>query len=372
MIRNIKGRGRIILALIVMLLTLAVFTTPAFASWSGDGSGTTGSGTASGAPIVYSAKNPFLWRVTLYVSTNADGKIKETDTVASSALKRVGETIYYDGDHMYNDLSNLDYSFVQVESSVPQRVLGEGRFNLFILTQDGSGTYWSNTPETINLATNGGKFKTMTATTSAGKHVNIFSEPFYELFNYSDVGNYTADTDSKLKGSQAGEYTTKIVRHMAYGSLAGDFWSNVKTAIHSNIKSKVITSQDAEKYLLPAIGGKMNPDCLVDYALVVESMMMYECKRDISWKVPNAAYATALAADPEKRNFAVDAFWLSIINKNYNDPFKKDLGDSYGTTAARCHDTYKPEGQSHHGVICSHISSWADAAPATYAIRGVP
>lgn len=81
---NTKWR-RILSAIIIMLLSLAVLSSQAFATaWDGNASGTGQVGVATDKPTRYYNHYPMLWRVSLYVSTNADGKIKETDTTTES------------------------------------------------------------------------------------------------------------------------------------------------------------------------------------------------------------------------------------------------------------------------------------------------
>lgn len=370
-----KGRGKIILALFVALLTLAVITPSAFASWTGQGTGATGNGTVGEYDVSYTG-SPMLWRVTLYVSTNTDGKIKETDTVESDALKWVGETIYYDWGNMYQNKKYLDYSFVQVASSVHERVRGANYFYAYAHGKeyDEEGYLWSSAPVTVNLTTGDGYFRTMTQTydpyDGQGERLVRFNGDRFGLFQYTYGGNFST-TDSGLRGSQAGEWTTQIIVDMTNtGERASNFLKHLKSAVHQNLKSKATTMADVERYFYPAVGNQMNSECLVDYALVVEPMVMYNYNLDIAWRLPGGYVNREEYKNFDNHNVAIDAYWLSIINNNYGDIISGALGSAYGTTAARCHDTYKPDGQSHHGVICSHISGWADAAPAIYAIRG--
>lgn len=368
---NIRGRGKIILALFVALLALVAFTTSAFAiAWDGNASGTGQVGVATDKLTRYYNHHPMLWRVSLYVSSNEDGKIKESDTVEHE-LKWVGEVIYYDWEHMYGDKAAYDNAYVQQGSSVPFRVRddSESLFNTWSVLDFDEDGYHCHAPGMRTLSADGGKkITTYTNGSSAGRIVAVKGRAF-DLFQYSDYGNFE-HTDGLLKGSQAGEKTTEIIRDITdYDLGSTNFWTHVLSAIGGQVKddlndavNKGMAKQEAiETYLLPAKDGKMNPDCLVDYALVIESMVMYNTVRDFGLPTNDPS---------EGANFAWDAYYFALLNNNFGGVLKSDLGSHYGTTAARCHDTYKPEGQSHHGVICSHISSWAGAPPATYAISG--
>lgn len=85
-----------IVAVLVTAISFFCLSIPASAAWIGIGAGDVNGArfTYNNTPYGYfTGSDQFAWRINMYVSANEDGKIKESDTVGSTALPLVGSLL---------------------------------------------------------------------------------------------------------------------------------------------------------------------------------------------------------------------------------------------------------------------------------------
>lgn len=297
-----------LMAVLVAAFSLFCLSTTASADiWSGNNEGGSGntSWTIDDTPFgVLTNNDNFAWRADLYVSTNSDGKIKDSDLIGNQ-LALVGSllctsptfanyTTYIQTNYTNETRDNFNPNGGRLVEDSEGNLTGV-QYTLPTLTKFDpfAGTYEDASGHTVVKA----------------KDLDLFQDQWKAPTNFVKV-------HERLTGNDAGLYTAKLLEQLL--KVRGlEFVQETVNCIDQKVYDAAIaltggvfTEDTYYKYLLPANLDAQtdNKDCMVEWALVLTPLYRFEAVVPFYYRNGTAF------ANVSDTLVALDSFWIAEYN----------------------------------------------------------